>query len=570
MKYLHKKATDRIRSSRSNVQVAEYREVLNSITNSFSYIVRVCISSETCSVIKANAFFQTAFRHALDFIVPEHQESYLRFIDPKRISTALHWKHPSETLDLRLVTAENKEHLWVRATIILASMHDDHVESYLFTCSDISCQKNEEQRRIDALHVAFASAKQANAAKSDFLSRVSHDLRTPMNAIIGMTSLARTCTHDPAKLQMYLDKISLSSQHLMDLINEILDMSRIESGRFILTEENFNLYHLISNLILMIQPQTQLKEQELRVNISGIRHADVVGDGARLQQCFLNFISNAVKYTPRGGQITVSVYEKDCNYNDLSVYEFVFEDNGCGMSPEFIDHIFEPFSRDETGCRPEIQGTGLGMAIAYHIIHIMNGNIKVESRQGSGSRFTVALAMKRQQPIRANDILLFKKKENAAKAQENAAANKTPSDLPEERNMPQPPVAYDFRGKRILLAEDNDINRDLACDMLSMTGAEVECAENGREALEMVAASPLHHFDLILMDLRMPVMSGCEASRSIRRLPREDVSSIPIFAMTANVYPDDIRKSTDAGMCEHISKPIHMQSLFETMKKWLG
>ena len=548
MKYLHKKTAERIPSSRLNIRVEEYREVLSSITNGFSYIARIFVSSGKCSVMKSNAFFRTVFRHASDFIVPEHLESYLRFIDPERISAALHWEHPSETLDLRLAAAENSEHLWIRISIILASMQDGHAASYLFTCSDISRQKNEEQRRIDALRVAFASARQANAAKSHFLSRVSHDLRTPMNAIIGMTSLARTCTGDPAKLQVYLDKISLSSQHLMDLINEILDMSRIESGRFILTEENFNLYHLIRNLILIIQPQTQLKEQDLRVNISEIRHADVIGDGARLQQCFLNFISNAVKYTPRGGRITMSVYEKDCHCSDLAAYEVVFEDNGCGMSPEFVDHIFEPFSRDETGSRPEIQGTGLGMAIAYHIIHIMNGNIKVESKQGVGSRFTVAFALKRQCSPQGEKL----------------------PELRKEPDSPRPLSACDFHGKRILLAEDNDINRELACEMLSMTGAEIECAENGREALERVISSPLYHFDLILMDLQMPVMSGCEASRCIRALPRKDVSSIPIFAMTANVYPDDMRQSTDAGMCEHISKPIRMQELLEAMGRWLG
>lgn len=541
---LSKKFTEK---TAKNMVISECCEVLDSIASGFEYIRRVHIPTRTFITIKENDFFHAVLSCSSSFVIPEHQESYFRFIDSERISSSLTRKNPCETLDIKL-SSGSKGYRWARFMIILSVVQEEKAESYLLTCSDITRQKRDEQQTIDALNLAFASAQKANAAKNEFLSRVSHDIRTPMNAIIGTTSIAQTCVNDTAKIRACLDKISISSKHLMNLINEILDMSRIESGHLILIEEKFNLYDLIRDLILIAQPQMHIRNQNFSVNISSIKHADVIGDSTRMKQCFLNFITNAIKYTPDGGFITMSVFEKETERDGVALFEFIFEDNGYGMDSEFINHIFEPFSRNENFHGSNVQGTGLGMAIAYNIIRIMDGDIQVTSEPNAGSKFVITLYLKLQPEI-ADIALETLQKDNSVT--ENASKN------------------YDFKGKRILIVEDNELNMELACDMLSLTGAETECATNGKEALEKIESSPLNYFDLILMDIQMPVMNGCEAAAAIRSLARSDVHSIPIFAMTANVYTHDIEQTRNAGMCEHIAKPINMETLFATIKKWL-
>ncbi|MBQ9972091.1 MAG: response regulator, partial [Firmicutes bacterium] len=413
--------------------------------------------------------------------------------------------------------------------------------SYLATMTDITQEKNDEQKTFEALQVAFDSAQQANSAKSDFLSRMSHDIRTPMNAIIGMTAIAATCLDDKERLLNCLDKINISSKHLMSLINEVLDMSRIESGRMVLSEEKINIHDLVDSLVSIIHPQAENKKQHLEVLVSDITHPYVIGDSLRLQQCFLNFLNNAVKYTPDGGTVTLSVTERADNSADSSIYEFIIEDNGYGMNPDFLNHIFEPFAREEDSRISKIQGTGLGMPIAYNIVSLMDGSIDVTSIPDKGSKFIVTIRLKVQIGTENQDDSSDTQKESET---------------------------YDFTGKRILIVEDNEINLEIAEELLQMTGATIETAENGKIALDMVRESEAFHYDLIIMDIQMPVMNGYKATMAIRSLDRPDTKSLPIFAMTANAFVEDVDMARNAGMQEHIAKPLNIETLYSAIKKW--
>lgn len=534
--------------------------------------------------------------------------------------------------------------------------------------------KKERQQEM-ALQAAYDAAEAANRAKTDFLSNMSHDIRTPMNGIIGMTAIAAAHIDDKERVQDCLQKITQASKHLLSLINEVLDMSKIESGKVDLIEEEFNLSDLIDNLISMTNSQIEEHHHELCVNISGVTHEEVIGDSLRIQKVFTNLMGNAVKFTPDGGKIRLSISEKPSNQAKIGCYEFVFEDNGIGMSEEFLDKIFEPFARAEDGHVNKTQGTGLGMPISRNIVRMMGGDIKVESKLGVGSRFTVNIYLKLQEDVEVpydkfidldvlvadddalslesccgmlNDfgmkaegvstgreavkhvVLHHEQKRDyfaciidwkmpdmdgieTTKAIRRAVGNDVPiiiisaydwSEIEqearaaganafiskplfrsrlektfsslvgeEEQKGQEPPMMelqnIDLAGYRALLVEDNELNAEIAGEILKETGILVEYAVDGIEAVDMVSACEDGYYDIIFMDIQMPRMNGYDATRAIRAMKRNYCKQLPIVAMTANAFAEDVQAAKTVGMNEHIAKPLEMEVLAKTLKKWV-
>ena len=543
---------------------------------------------------------------------------------------------------------------------------------------DVTEEVLRQHSRMEAANAALKSAldaaNAASKAKSDFLSNMSHDIRTPLNAIIGMTTIAQAHLDEQERVEDCLEKISLSSRHLLGLINDILDMSRIESGKMTLTPENFTMAEFIHALMAVFRPQADRKRQKVVLDFSGIRHEQVRGDQLRIQQVLINILSNAVKFTPEDGTITMRVREKEqlskAGHN-YAYYEFMVEDNGMGMSPEFLRRIFQPFERGDRVNR--IEGTGLGMTITHNLVEMMNGEITVESEEGKGSRFTVTLpleqitgedtdwaelrglrvlaadsdraALDNLQEILADlgmecdlcpsalaaselaaqarmegrdyfaillswhlpvvdgvqacrelramlgdkvPILLMSSYEwtlSADEMRKHGISAFVPKPLFRSR-LGEALYAFTpaglaknggarsledtgFAGFHVLLVEDNEINQEIGMELIEMLGATVECAENGQEAVDRFRSSPEGGIDLIFMDIQMPVMNGFEATRAIRALPRADSATVPIVAMSANAFVEDIRACERAGMNDHVPKPVSLQHLEEVMGRFL-
>ena len=534
--------------------------------------------------------------------------------------------------------------------------------------------KKERQQEM-ALQAAFDAAEAANKAKTDFLSNMSHDIRTPMNGIIGMTAIAAAHLDDRERVKDSLQKITQASKHLLSLINEVLDMSKIESGKVQLIEEEFNLSDLIDNLITMTSSQIEEHHHELSVNISGVTHEAVIGDSLRIQKIFTNLMGNAVKFTPDGGRIQISISEKPSGQAKVGCYEFIFEDNGIGMSEEFVDQIFQPFVRADDGRVNRIQGTGLGMPISRNIVRMMGGDIKVESKMGVGSRFTVTMYLKLQDAAEIQydklvdlDVLVadddaislesccgmlndFGMKavgvSTGAEAVEQvvlhheqgqdyfaciidwkmpdmdgvattrairkavgndvpiiiisaydwsdielearaAGANafiskplfrsrlaKTFSSLVSEEEQKEPDRPFvelenlDLTDHRALLVEDNELNAEIAMEILGMTGLTMDRAADGTEAVDMISECEDGYYDIIFMDIQMPKMNGYDATRAIRAMKRNYCKQIPIVAMTANAFAEDVLAAKTVGMNEHIAKPFDMKTIARTLLKWI-
>jgi len=501
---------------------------------------------------------QEAFRtYAAMFVHPEDRESYLDVMDTAHMRECLSGEHPFEAVEYRRIVHENGEIIdngWIRATVILSETVGKEPRKVLYLAQDVTESKRKEESAQRILKEAYESAVYANASKSDFLSRMSHDIRTPMNAIMGMTAIAGAHLDDRERVADCLNKITVSSTHLLGLINDVLDMSKIESGKVDIVEEPFKLSDLMNNLLTMIRPVQQQKQHDLTLHMDKVVHESVIGDVMRLQQVFMNILGNAVKYTPPGGRIKIEVNEKDSKVNGYGCYEFIFSDNGIGMSDEFQSQIFEPFSRAEDSRVSKIEGTGLGMAIALNIVHKMNGNINIESKEGIGSRFTVTIFLKKQDRPQADAGNCLGTKGVQEKKIENLK-----EDLSNQK----------FQGRRILLVEDNQLNREIAEEILGYTGVMVESVEDGKQALDKFIEMEAGYYDLIFMDVQMPVMNGYEATRAIRAAGRSDAREIPIVAMTANAFTDDVIASKQAGMNEHITKPLDAEQLVQCMRIYL-
>lgn len=563
---------------------------------------------------------------------------------------------------------------WENLSLICLKRENGKPTSFLYAVQDITERKQKEIESRIALENAFDAAKAANNAKSEFLSRMSHDIRTPMNAVMGMTTVAAMHLDDKERLTDCLNKITTSSRHLLALINDVLDMSKIESGKVTLSEEPFNLSEMTEGIFTIMQPQIKAKNQKISIRTANITHEDVIGDTLRLRQVFVNIMGNAVKFTPVDGSVSLDIREVDSRIPGKACYEFMFTDTGIGMEQSFIDEIFEPFSRSKNPNSQKIEGTGLGMSIAKNIVNMMDGDIKVTSTLGEGSTFTVRLHLTIQDLDEADDRSLKNLKILIADDDQCAAENtrdilngigmdatsvysgkdaiaqvishheqkddfaavimdwKMPNmdgveattkirekvgdtvpviilsaydwaDIEQEardigvnafiskplfrsrltyvlKSIITPPEQTEksesdnlnenkFSGKRILLVEDIDLNREIATELLTMNGIEVEQAFDGQIAVDMLSEKPADYYDLVFMDIQMPNLNGYEATKAIRALDREDLKEIPIVAMSADAFSDDVYKAKESGMNDHISKPIDLAKLMEALEKWL-
>ena len=430
---------------------------------------------------------------------------------------------------------------WTQISVLCLKRENGVPVSVLMAVQDVTELKEAELKNRLAMEDAYRAAKAANEAKTLFLSNMSHDMRTPMNAIIGFSTLLDRDASHPDKVREYNRKIAASGQHLLSLINNVLDMSKIESGQNSLNINEFALKELLEELNSLIQPLVREKQQSLDVKVCDVNTEYFLGDRLRLSQILLNLLSNAVKYTPDGGHIELTILglpEVSSGYAHL---RFQVKDTGIGMSPEFVKHIFDPFTRENNTTASGILGTGLGMTITRNLVDMMGGTISVESTPGEGSIFRVELELR-------------------------YGTQQTETSLPEETALSDSGINK-LEGLRVLVAEDNDINAELLEELLSCEEVSCERTENGHEALERFRQMPPGYYDAVLLDIQMPVMNGYKAARAIRALERPDAKVIPSVAMTANAFAEDVQTSIEAGMNAHLSKPIDMVELKGTLGK---
>lgn len=433
---------------------------------------------------------------------------------------------------------------------------------YIFVMSD----RTEDKKVNQALEEAAHAAEAANRAKSTFLSNISHDIRTPMNAISGFTTLAIRSMDQKEKVRDYLAKIQVSGDHLMSLINDVLDMSRIESGRIHLEESEVKLPEVLSELETITSGHVQAKQLKLSVDAGEIANETVCCDKTRLNQILLNLLSNAIKFTPVGGRISVRLRQLPGTQENktacgIAVYEFRVKDNGIGMSPEFIKKIFDPFERERTSTVSRVPGTGLGMSISKNLVEMMGGTIEVQSEQGKGTEFMIRIPMRVCCEEKQADHCSGEKRMDHDFGRPSA-------DRVEETFSPMT-AGNDFSGRHVLLVEDNELNREIATAILRGYGFEVDTAENGAIAVEKVQSAAPDTYDIVLMDVLMPVMDGYEATRRIRALEDPARAKIRILAMTANAFEEDRRAAFAAGMDGFLSKPIDIDELWKTLRRLL-
>lgn len=589
-------------------------------------------------------------------------------------------KHSRETgtpavIEGRVITRDGRTKI-LTMTYSYVSAEDswDGIASFYRIGIDVTQDRKKQELQRRALNDAYQTARVASEAKTNFLSSMSHDIRTPMNAIMGMTTIARTYLESPEKVSDCLNKINTSSQHLLSLINEVLDMSRIESGKIDITLEQVSLPRLIDSVKDMCRALAGKKHQNFQISVGNVRHEDIIADGDRLRQVLVNLLSNAIKYTPEGGTVSLRINELYSPIPHKRQFEFICIDNGIGMDKAFIPQLFEPFSRAEEHRTSKIQGTGLGMAITDNIVRMMNGSITVDSEKGRGSKFAVSIPFEvcEEEEMMSDELtgLPVLVVDDDQITCENAAALldelgmrgcwvtsgreairrivlahdekddffavildwKMPDldglgtvRLIREKLGSHVPIiiisAYDyseieeefldagadafipkplFRSKvlqvlqmfvdmdkgedtkaasqeressifkkRVLLAEDNDINREIAIELLGMYHIEVDAVENGKRALEAFEASAPGTYHAVLMDIQMPVMDGYEATAAIRGAVRSDAATIPIIALTANAFATDAAKARSVGMNDHVAKPIEIDRLLEVLHQWM-
>jgi len=661
-------------------QKQEMSRIVDGVTNLFTRFIVVDLKNDTYKYLKGREKGNLAKGKYTDLVMnlssryaaEDDEEDMSSVIVKDYIQMHMDENTPYLQFEYRI---QRETECWENMSILSLKRENGVPTIILLAIQNITELKREELRNRMALKEAFQAAEAANHAKSDFLSRMSHDIRTPMNAIMGMTTVAAMNIDDKERLKDCLNKITLSSRHLLALINDVLDMSKIESGKVTLSEEEFNIAKMLDNLLAIIHPQIQEKNQQLKVNISNIIHEDVIGDPLHLQQVFVNIMGNAVKFTPEGGTISLSICEKPSRMQGSGCYEFIFKDTGIGMKEEFVKTIFEPFSRENRAGNKNIEGTGLGMSIANNIVEMMNGKIQVESTLGEGSKFTVQVYLKLQNAkseeveclkdlrvlvaddepdacenaceilnsigmssdgVFSGDEAIWKLTEAHENAEDYAVVildwkmpgkcgvetareirKRLGEDIPiiilsaydwssieqeakeagvnsfiakplfksrlvyvlkslvekregEEQSDIEELRQKDYSGKRILLVEDNDLNLEIAETLLEFIDIEVEAARDGQQAVDMLLEKPENYYDLVFMDIQMPNKNGYEATKEIRASAREDLKILPIVAMSADAFSDDIQRALSVGMNDHVAKPIELSKLSEAIEKWIN
>ena len=435
----------------------------------------------------------------------------------------------------------------------------------------VSCIQDEMSRELQQRRLfegALDRARSADSAKSTFLTNMSHDIRTPMNAILGFTNIASTHLDDKERVKDALDKIRTSSNHLLSLINDVLDMSRIESGRVTINEDRCDLTKIVENIRGIMSPQMAGKDLKFSVDMETVSKPEVYCDETRVTQILLNLLSNAVKYTEPGGKVSLTIIQKPCpDGRRYCGYVFIVSDNGIGISKDFISRVFEPFER-ETG-RPgnNAYGSGLGMSIAKGIVDMMGGNIRVESEENVGTRFIVDLEFR---PVSGSEQIQSGESGTGMTGPGQVSSD----DMAVFRDNEDPKrtgggdVGW-IEGRRLLLVEDNPLNREIAEEMLTEDGFKVETAENGRKAVQMIINADPGYYSAVLMDIQMPVMDGYEATKRIRSLPDRSRAQIPIIAMTANAFKEDRSRAAESGMDAYITKPVDVLTLRYVLRRVL-
>lgn len=542
--------TVRIHMEQESIMREQKRlQIINALGQAYSIILLINIKKNMLEMIKfsdgvghnlrkedlPNAFQK---EYIENMIAPSFQKNYIAFSDISTMESRLK-EHDSLSCISQTIKGA-----WIRSMIVPQKYDEKgNLSTVLLAISDVTEEKEHELEQDRILRNALSSAEHANRAKTAFLNNMSHDIRTPMNAIIGFTSLAAEHLDDREIIRNYLEKISKSGKHLLSLINDVLDMSRIESGSVKIEKTNVHLPDVLEDLKTIILESVHAKQQKLLIKMQEVVHKDIITDKLRLTQVLLNIISNAVKFTPVGGTVHILVEEKDSQKAGYAVYSFCIKDNGIGMSKEFQEHVFDSFARERTVTESGITGTGLGMAITKNIVDLMGGTIHLTSKQGEGSEFIVTL--------------------------ECELANKTVQD--KQSSCPKAEKKHlDYSGKKVLLVEDNELNREIATEILKSLGLKVDCAADGMDAVEIMSSEAGNQYDLIFMDIQMPKMDGYTATREIRTLNDSKKANIPIIAMTANAFDEDRKKAIKAGMNGHIAKPIDVNVILQNLDRIFG
>lgn len=479
------------------------------------------------------------YAYGMSFVHPEDRELFWSYTTleayEQKLTTEGHYEY------FRIRHILDNEYRWVQVNLVRLGADDDHFR-VLYFIIDIQEQVDKEEKAKEIIEDALRHAHAADEAKSAFLSSMSHDIRTPLNAITGMTLLARKYLTDREKLDDYLKKIDLSCKLLTDIINEVLDISAIESGKLTLEIAPFRLKDIMKEMDAMIRPQAAAKKIDLCMDMEQTRHTYLKGDPVQLFKLLSNLLTNAVKYTPCGGHVSLKIEELEQSFSDRSMYRFTCRDDGIGMSEEFQKKAFMPFERENDETVQKIQGTGLGLNIIQKLTEAMGGEIALESTKGKGTVFTVTICF----PVMPEEEDLPRLQTSEEVQQEQGAENI-------------------LKGCHILMVEDNELNREIAVEILTASGAVLDTASDGQEAVEKFRSSAKDPYDVILMDIRMPNMDGYQATEMIRKQEGSYAAQIPIIAMTAEAFSNEMRRAYDCGMNAYISKPIVVEDLMQTL-----
>lgn len=541
---------------RSILQDQKRLRVINALGHAYSSISLVNLKTEEIEILKSSEnmkpdqkgdVLSKAHQEELirQVIAEPFQEAYWKFVD---ISTVAKRLEERETLSF---TARTVDERWMTMIIVPQGYDKDgKLCTVLVANRDVTEEKEREIAQDRNLRNALAAAEHANRAKTVFLNNMSHDIRTPMNAVIGFTALATAHIDNKELVLDYLKKIHISGQHLLSLINDVLDMSRIENGSVRIEYTVVHLPDILHDLKTIIQESVHSKQQELYIDTQDVLHEDIITDKLRLTQVLLNISSNAVKFTPVGGTVNIRVSEKPCRRDGCTTVVFSVKDNGIGMSPEFREQVFDSFTREHTVTENGIGGTGLGMAITKNIVDMLGGTIQVESEVGRGTEFTVMLECE----ISGTTV-----KEEPDSEQREPLKN--------EKQKIRAEIQRRYEGKKVLLVEDNELNREIATAIMEEIGLDVDCVEDGTDAVNIMSSAEGRKYDLIFMDIQMPKMDGYTATREIRTLNDPKCANIPIIAMTANAFEEDRKKAIKAGMNAHIAKPISADIILENLER---